>query len=74
MIDLLEEGMVYPPFATCVDARTLYDAIAASDVCELAGCSVKLHLVSVRDRMTHGSIRRFYWVDTRDMLAGGVAK
>ena len=58
----------------CVDAQAVYDAISASDACVLAECSLKLYLVSVRDRMSHGLVRRPHWVDTRDMLADGLAK
>lgn len=47
---------MYPPFDLCVDARVAYDAIAAIDACEPAGNSLKLHLISVRDRMAHGFI------------------
>ena len=74
MIDLLEKGLMYPPLDLCVDAKTMSDAIAASDACEPAGCSPKLHLISVRDRMSHGLIRKLYWVDTKDMLADGLTK
>ena len=74
MIDLFQKESVYPPLDTCVDAKAIYDAIAASDACELAGCSLKLHLISAKDRMTHGLIKKLYWVDTRDMLADGLAK
>ena len=65
---------MYPPLDICVDAEAVYYAIAASDVCELAACSLKLHLISVRDRMMHGLDRAFYWVDARDMLADGLTK
>lgn len=74
MIDLLEGGTLYPPIDFCVDAKAVFDAIRASDACEFAGSSLKLHLISVRDRMAHGLIRRLYWVDTRDMLADGLTK
>lgn len=43
MIDLLEEGLVHPFLDARVDARAVYDAISASDVCGLAGSSMKLH-------------------------------
>lgn len=72
MIDLLEVGCMHPPLDLCVDARAVYDAIRASDACEPAESSLKLHLISVWDRMTHGLIRKFWWVDTRDMLADGL--
>ena len=74
MIDMLECGKLYPPIACCVDAKAVHDSIRASHACEPAESSLKLHLISVRDRMAHGLIRRFYWVDTRDMLADGLTK
>ena len=74
MIDLLEAGKLYPPIDFCVDAKVVFDAISASDACEFAESSFKLHFISVRDRMIHGLIRRFYWVDTRNMLADGLTK
>ena len=33
-----------------------------------------LHLISLRDRLIQGIIRRMLWVDTRDMLADGLTK
>ena len=73
-MDMLEGGKLYPPIDFCVDAKAVSDAISASDACEPAERSFKLHFISVRDRMTHGLIRRRYWVDTRDMLADGLTK
>lgn len=74
MIDLLEGGELYPPFDFCVNARASYDAIGASDACEPAGISFKLHFITVRDGMAHRLIRKPFWVDTRDVLADGLAK
>ena len=65
---------MYPPFDICVDAQAVYDAIGAPDACEPAGSSLKLHLIPVRDRMTHGHIRKLFWVDASDMLADGLTK
>ena len=74
MFDLFERGLVYPPLDVCAAARAVYDAIRASDACEPAGSSLNFLLISVRDRMTHGFVRKFFWVDTRDMLADGLTK
>ena len=65
---------MFPPLDPCVDARAAYDAISATVACEFAGSSLKLHLISVRDRMTHGLVRKFFWVDIGDMLADGAAE
>ena len=60
MIDLLERGSMYPPFDLCADARAVHDAIYATNVCKFAGSSLKLHLISIRDRLTYGLIRKFF--------------
>ena len=74
MIDLLEHGGLYPSLDVAVDAKAVFDAVAATDACDPQECSLKLHLISVRDRFAQGIIRRTHWVDTRDMLADGLTK
>ena len=74
MIELLERGSMYPPFDLCADAKAVCDAIAAIAACEPAASSLKLHLISVRDGMAHGLIRKFLRVDIRDVLADGLTK
>ncbi len=46
----------------------------ASDPADPQECSLKLHLLSLRDRLASGTVRRFFWCDTRDMLADGLTK
>ena len=74
MIDMLEIGQMYPPFELRVDARAVYDAISAPNVCEPVGCSLQLYLISVRDKMSHDLVPRFHRVGARDMLADGLTK
>ena len=74
MVDLLEVGSLYTPVDLSVDARAVYDAVAATDTCEPAEPSLKLQFLSVRNRMESGIIRQLHWVDTRDVLAGGLTK
>ena len=75
MIDFLEGGSMYPPFDICVHAGTEYDVIAAIDVCEPAGSSLKFNLLSARDRMIYCFFfRKFIWLDIRDLLADGPIK
>ena len=74
MIDLLEHGGLHPQLDVAVDARAVFDAVAASDACDPQRCPLNLHLISVRDRLAQGIIRRMHWVDTRDMLADGLTK
>ena len=70
----MEGGVLYPPLDLAVDAKVVFDAVAATDTCDPAESGFKLHLISVRDRMSSGMIRRLFWVETRDMLADGLTK
>ena len=74
MIDLREHGGLHPQLDVAVDARAIFDAVAATGACDPQGCSLKLHLISVRDIFSQGIIRRMHWVDTRDLLADGLTK
>ena len=65
---------MHPQLDIAVDAQAVFDAVAATDACDLQECSFKLHLISVRDRFAQGIISRMHWVDTRDMLADGLTK
>ena len=70
----LETGSLYPPIDAATDARSVFDAVMASDPADPQECSLKLHLLSLRDRLASGTVRRFFWCDTRDMLADGLTK
>ena len=74
MLDLLENGGLYPWLDIAVDACAAYDAIVAIDACEPQGSSLTFHLISVRDRLVQGIIRRVHCVDTRDWLVHGLTK
>ena len=57
-----------------LDALSVYEAVVASDCCEPAESSLKIHLLSARERLQQGVISRLHWNDTRDMLADGLTK
>ena len=69
-----EDGLLEPAIQIATDARAVFDAIAATDSCEPAESSLKLHLLSIRDRITRQVVQSCYWVDTRDMLPDGLTK
>ena len=70
----LEHGSLYPPIDLMVDAQSVSDAIAAPDVCAPQEASLKLHLITIRDRLTRGLLRSLSWCDTRDMVADPLTK
>ena len=74
MATLQEEGKLQPPIKGCVDAKAVFDSIKASDVCEPAESSLKLHLLAIRDKLVAGILQQLFWADTRDMLADGLTK
>ena len=39
-----------------------------------AESSLKLHLISIRDRLAQGIVRALFWLDTRTMVADGLTK
>ncbi len=51
LVGLLENCRLYPPVGLAVDARVFYDALTASEICDLAESSLKLHLIAVRNRL-----------------------
>ena len=71
---LQEEGKLQPPIKGVVDAKAVFDSIKASDVCEPAESSLKLHLLAIRDTLVAGILQQLFWADTRDMLADGLTK
>ena len=74
LIDLMECGALYPPIDMCIDAKAVFDAISAADVTDPNESSLKLHLISIRDRLAVGIIRSLFWTDTRDMVADALTK
>ena len=70
----LEQGSLYPPIDAVLDARSVTDAVAASDCTTPQEASLKLHLLAIRDRLARGLLRSVSWCDTRDMLGDGLTK
>ena len=71
---LFESGGLKPECEAVIEARSVFDCLAASDVGELVEGSLKLHVLSIRERLVSGTLHRLWWSDTRDMLADGLTK
>ena len=70
----LELGTLVPKAEAVVDARSVFDCLAATDVGELVEGSLKLHVLALRERLLSGTLSALWWTDTRDMLADGLTK
>jgi hypothetical protein len=74
LLQRMETGGLYPPIDLLVDAQSVSDAVAAPDVCTPQEASLKLHLITIRDRLARGLLRSLSWTDTRDMVADALTK
>ncbi len=70
----MESGALYPPIDLFVDAKSVTDAIGVAEVCTPQEASLKLHLITIRDRLARGILRSVSWSDTRDMVADALTK
>ena len=70
----LELGTLTPKAEAVVDARSVFDCLAATDAGELVERSLKLHVLALRKRLLAGTLSALWWTDTRDMLADGLTK
>ena len=69
-----ENGELTLPMRGVVDARSVYDALVASDIKPPSEISLVMMLCQVKEMMRTGVLRRLFWVDTKDMLADGLNK
>ena len=57
-----------------VDAKSVFDSVAAETVRTPADRHLLLHALAVREFLDDGRLRRLYWLDTFDMMADGLTK
>ena len=73
-MDRMEAGALQPPVDSVTDCASVYEAIKAAELTTPTEASLKLHLLSLCNRMEGDVLRALYWVDTRNMLADGLTK
>ena len=71
---LSENGQLEPPLELAIDAASVFTTIAAEQVTDPAECSLKVHVLSLREAVAHGRLRVLWWIDTRDMLSDALTK
>ena len=74
LLHRMQHGCLDPGIDVFLDAQSVFDALAAADVSTPLEASLKIHIISLRDRLRTGTIRNIAWADTRDMLADGLNK
>ncbi len=70
----LEEGKLMLSIDIFTDCRSIYDALAASDLRIPTEAGLYPLLLIILHLLRIGLVSKLYWVDTRDMLADGLNK
>ena len=70
----LEGGKMLPPIDVEIDASSVYDAISAKDTATPQEAALRLHVISIKDRIRCHELRSLGWVDAGDMIADGLTK
>ena len=69
-----EKGMLTLPIHGVIDARSVFDALAADEIRPPSEISLIMMLCGIKEMLRTGVMRRMWWVDTRDMVADGLNK
>ena len=71
----LEETGSFPACVELVlDARSVYDSLVAAELKAPTEISLIMFLAQLKEQMMCWSLKRLWWVDTRDMVADGLNK
>ena len=67
-------GTLWPPMHLCIDAQSLFDAVAAQNATTPADRTMMVHLLALRELVRDGVVSTIWWIDTLAMLADGLTK
>ena len=75
LAEMQDTGCYTVPYALCIDARSIYDAVAREgEVVTGSDPSLTMHVKSLKEKILSGQITQFIWGDNRDMVADGLTK
>lgn len=69
-----ESGKLLLPLEVYVDAKSVYDALAADPVRVPIEKSLYIHLLAMSDLIRRGVLTKVWWIDTKDMAADALTK
>ena len=69
-----EQGKLPVPIVAIVDARSVFDALVQDEIRPPSEVSLVMMLCQIKEAMRAGSLKRLFWVDTKDMIADGLNK
>ena len=74
MVDLQENGQNALQMDVVLDARAVFDSVAAADVKATTDKLMLLHALKLKELLALRVASRMLWVDTRDMLSDALNK
>ena len=74
LLSLEETGSFPVPVELIIDAKSVYDSLVAREVKCPAEVSLVMFLAQLKEAMLAHSLRKLWWVDTRDMVADALNK
>lgn len=69
-----ESGKLPIPLVCVIDARSVFDSLVQDEIRPPSEVSLVMMLCGIKESMRTGSLRRLFWVDTKDMVADGLNK
>ena len=74
LIALEETGKLPVPVDLVIDARSVFDSLAAPEIRPPTEISLVMMLCQLKEALLCRGLRTLYWCDTRDMCADGLNK
>ena len=69
-----ESGKLLLPLEVCVDAKSVYDALASDPIRIPTEKSLYIHLLAMSDLIKRGVLTKVWWIDTKDMASDALTK
>ena len=74
-LNQLEESGKWPmAVEACIDARSVFESVAQSEVKTPNEESLVVLLLALKEALSCGRLTRLWWIDTRDMIADAMNK
>lgn len=74
LMTLEEQGTFPVPVQMVIDARSVYDSLVAHDLKAPTEVSLIMFLCQLKEAMLTHSLKKLWWVDTRDMVSDALNK
>jgi len=74
LIEHEEAGTLPMPMECAIDARSVYDSLIQDEIRPPTENSLVMMLCQIKELMLTHSLRKIWWIDTRDMIADGLNK